>query len=508
MRAGLHTSQYLLPLVHPRLIQAYQAREANPQAVEPFRPKQWESANWRLGLERDAKKAFPKAEWIRGGPERVEHAVSDTKAALVNMGAPLIEGASFFANVSPVANKPFGFYARAFLLEPSAADPSHVSFYEVAAAAEPTQVEIMQMAMQYCIMRRSGLTVDKATFLTASAEQLVAKSGDKYATIVFERKDFTENVLVAVPEAERRLAEAETYLLANPPKTHADDPAIPATASVSALAPAKDKKWLKWWVVNRLTALGIIDLGQIPEDFRGLEPVQREQIRAHREGREFIRVDRAALRKVFAARKFPVHYLDFETRTEAGSNGARRDIPFQFSDHILDEDGALSHASHLAEGNEDPRLRFAECLAHAVGDVGTVVVYYKDFEASRIRETAEYLRSIGKDDLANRIETIIPRMQDQLEYLRDNVVHSGFQGSYKLKTTHPTLVKSPATTYDKLDIKNGEEATKAIEEICRPETSAERRAFLREALEEYCGLDTYAMVEIDHVLQAWANEAD
>lgn len=508
MRAGLYTLRYLLPLVHPQLIQAYRAREANPRAVEPFRLKNWESANWRHSLEREAKKAFGKAEWIRGGPERVEHAVSDTKAALAKTGSPLIEGASFFANVSPVADKPFGFYARAFLLERSAEDASHVSFYEVAAAAEPSAAEIMQMAMQYCIMKRSGLAVDRAMFLTSSAEQLAAKGRDKNVSVSFEKKDFTASMLAVVPEAERRLAEAEALLVANPPRIHADDPSIPATTPVSALAPAKDKQWLKWWVVNRLAALGIIDLGQIPVDFRGLEPVQREQIRAHGEGREFIRVNRAALRQVFAKRIFPLHYLDFETRTEAGPDGTRRDIPFQFSDHILDEDGSLMHASHLAEGDEDPRLRFAECLAHTVGGVGTVIVYYKDFEASRIRETAEYLRGIGKDELANRIEAIIPRMQDQLEYLRDNVIHSGFQGSYKLKTTHPVLVSHPETTYEMLDIKNGEEATKAIEELCNPETPSERRDFLRQALEKYCGLDTYAMVEIDRALKAWAYESD
>lgn len=503
MRAGLYTPRYVLPLVHPQLIQSYQAREAHPPVTVSFNPKHWESANWRMGLEYDAKKAFPKPEWIRSGPERVEYAIGDTKAALANPATKLIEGASFFTNVSPTEEKPYGFYARVFLLEPSSPDRSQVSLYEVAAGDTPTASEIMQMALQYCILQRSGLTVDKASFLVASADQLAAKSRNKYAAASFEKKDFTESVREKLPEADKRLDEMAKELSANPPKTRADDASIPEAVAVSALAPAFGKSGNKWRIVNRLTALGITDLGQIPENFIGLEPIQREQIRAHREGREFIRYDRAGLRKIFAERNFPVHYLDFETRTATGADGTH--IPFQFSDHILHEDGNIVHASHLAEGDEDPRLRFAECLAHAVGEIGTVVVYYKDFEASRIRETAGYLRSIGRDELADKIEAIIPRMQDQLEYLRDNVIHSGFKGAYRLKVTHPILVKNPEKIHDQLDIKNGEEATNAIEELCNPETPPERRAFLRNALLDYCGLDTFSMIEIDRVLKTWAD---
>jgi len=92
--------------------------------------------------------------------------------------------------------------------------------------------------------------------------------------------------------------------------------------------------------------------------------------------------------------RYPLHFLDFETFDTAiplydGTKPYQK-IPFQFSLHILrDDESSVEHHSFLAENSCDPRLEFLVSLKGVIKDTGSIVVYNKSFEESRLKELAE-----------------------------------------------------------------------------------------------------------------------
>ena len=135
---------------------------------------------------------------------------------------------------------------------------------------------------------------------------------------------------------------------------------------------------------------------------------------------------------------FPAAFLDFETVGLAvpvyvGTRPYQR-VPFQWSMHILDADGRLSHASFLNGDAEDPRERFITGLLEAVPSEGSIVAY-SPYEKTMMRELAEAFPHYEDGLLA-----LCDRVVDLLKLLRGSYYHPGFNGSYSLKSVLPALV--------------------------------------------------------------------
>jgi predicted RecB family nuclease len=123
-----------------------------------------------------------------------------------------------------------------------------------------------------------------------------------------------------------------------------------------------------------------------------------------------------------------------------------------------------------------------------LGTEGTVLVYNKTFEATRLKELArEY------PQYKEAVDNILGRMVDLMAPFRKHYRLPEMQGSYSIKQVLPALI--PELKYDDLTIGNGGDASAAFFNLC-DETDAEKIKATREALLEYCGLDTLAMVRI------------
>ncbi len=189
----------------------------------------------------------------------------------------------------------------------------------------------------------------------------------------------------------------------------------------------------------------------------------------------------------------PLYFMDFETWMtavpEQDGHWPFRQVPFQFSVHMQQErEGDLSHQYYLAEGPHSKHLEFAEKLIGCIGNNGTVLVYNKTFENTILNHLKEEF-----DHLSGKIEKIQDRMVDLMAPFRKNYRLPAMQGSYSIKYVLPAMV--PELSYDSLAIGNGSDASTAFYDL-KHETDAAKIAEVRNALLEYCGLDTLAMVKI------------
>ena len=195
---------------------------------------------------------------------------------------------------------------------------------------------------------------------------------------------------------------------------------------------------------DELRTMGIESISAIPPDF----PLSSKQaiIRdATASGKLFVSPNLGDLLKEFGP---PAAYMDFEATNPAIPlfEGTRpyQAIPFQWSLHVLDEIGQLSHRDFLATGVVDPRRSFAESLIEALGCGDVPIIVYSAYEKSRLNDLADLF-----PDLRPALEAIISRLTDLLPVVRAAVYHPDFEFSNSIKNVGPALC--PGFGYDDLD---------------------------------------------------------
>ena len=240
---------------------------------------------------------------------------------------------------------------------------------------------------------------------------------------------------------------------------------------------------------RQFATMGIVEIAQIPEGFKGLSTLQARVVEAVRTQTRF---HDPALSRRLQKLKYPIHFLDFETFNPALPLYPRtrpyQIIPFQWSDHILNAEGGVAYQEFLHGDRTDPRRRFAETLLQVLGTRGSIVVY-SHFEDTRLQDLGETFR-----DLAPSLERVRSRIVDLLPLIKEHVYDPGFGGSFSLKSVLSTIV--PELGYDDLEISDGASASFAYAEMQASETTEERRAKVRARLLAYCKRDTEALLQI------------
>lgn len=240
---------------------------------------------------------------------------------------------------------------------------------------------------------------------------------------------------------------------------------------------------------------GILFLADWPDDIP-LSRRQRLQVETHRARQPW--VDVTQVRRFLGRLRFPLSFLDYETCQTAiplyDGCAPWAQVPFQYSLHIVTEDGKAEHREFLwTQPGEFPVPHLVERLRHDIGDDGSVVVWSRNFEADRQREMAEALPADAEFLLG-----LNARMIDLMEPITSGAwMDPGFGGSASIKKVLPAV--APELSYDSLTIGNGGLAAERWHQaVAGPKgalTGAEREAIFS-ALREYCHLDTLAMVRI------------
>jgi len=237
-----------------------------------------------------------------------------------------------------------------------------------------------------------------------------------------------------------------------------------------------------------LAAMGVRDIRDVPDSF----PLSELQDRIRRCVKNNTEYCSGELRGELEQVVYPVHFLDFETLGFAVPRyaGTRpyQAVPFQWSDHVLHENGELEHREYLCQEDRDPREEFASSLLRALGKERSIVTY-TTYEEGIIKGLAEWLPQYRDQLLAT-----LGRVVDLYAIIRKNYYHPGFHGSFSLKSVVPVLL--PEMNYENLAIQEGEQAGLEYLRMINPSTSAEERARIKAALLAYCGQDTLAMLKI------------
>jgi hypothetical protein len=251
---------------------------------------------------------------------------------------------------------------------------------------------------------------------------------------------------------------------------------------------------------DSLAARGVFRVIDAPaEDLSGTQAAYVEMVRR---GEPVI--DVPAVQAAIGALEYPLYFLDFETCANAipmfDELGPWQNYPFQYSLHVLNGDGALTHTEYLHADETDPRSPLASALCRDVGPVGTLIAYNASFEKRVIEELAGVA-----PELAEELRAMIPRFFDLLFIFRRHYSHPGFLGSNSLKHVLPVL--APDLSYEGMAVASGDEAQAVWAAVISlpPENDlfggVAKEQVLTD-LREYCKLDTLAMVRIYEVLRA------
>lgn len=370
---------------------------------------------------------------------------------------------------------------------------------EIKSGVSPKPAYIEDVAFQWLVFQKAGIPVDKCQ---VGYVNKAYRKGEAEPFIVFE--DVTEKAracldVLDIYASEVRLVadlpeipevEINTYCNSpNPCPFHQYCWQDVSDEDLAYLPRVKAEQVASW------RKRGIRLISQLPDDEK-LIPTQ-SKIRKFLIGNTT--VDQPKLKECMSQFVFPIVFVDFEVASPSipviENTGPYTAIPFQWSGHILTEDGNLEHKYFLGREFGDPREEFVSTLYDLVQDAGSVV-YYSSFEYTIAKKLSS--RSYPRIEETTRI--FKQRGIDLLKIVQDCVYHKEFRGSYSIKKVLPALV--PSLTYDGMLISDGQSAAAIYAEGMLGNLTREESEDYLDALEEYCKLDTLAMVRIYEALLA------
>ena len=374
--------------------------------------------------------------------------------------------------------------------------------YEVKSTTRVKAVHITDIAVQTWVLEGAGLPIRRA-YLMHLDNTYVYQGGEYDLKQLFRASDLTTDTRGYLPQVPDLVAEMLDMLdIAEPPSVpigkHCTTPyACAYYGSCHAFLPENPVTALpkiSETLLDSLVADRIFAIEDVPLDYPRLTAGQREVCQVVQSGEAHIVGD---IKRSLAGLTYPIHFLDFETFMSALPlyPGTRtwQAIPFQWSDHILYENGDLEHREFLHEGASDPRLGFTTSLIDALGETGSIVVY-SAYENTQLTALAKEF-----PQHAVAIAAAQSRLFDLLQTVRTHVRHPECLGSSSIKVVLPALVSD--LSYQGLGIADGNTASRRYLQTVTSQLPAEECATVYADLREYCGMDTMAMVRLLEVLR-------
>jgi hypothetical protein len=267
--------------------------------------------------------------------------------------------------------------------------------------------------------------------------------------------------------------------------------------SILTLRRGGGKSWL-------LHNNGIKRISEV-KDVSLLTPFQLKQFESEKFGRPVI--DYNQLREFLNGISYPCSFLDFEGFStpiihELGLLNIKPYSQIIFQAELktaasMDTD-YLEEYGIIAIPGIDPRRQVADFLNKYIPDSGSVVVYFKTYEVTRIRELIHLF-----PEYKNKFTSIIDRIVD-LEEVFSKGLYVSFmsEGSTSLKVILGLLCDDMTNAYEDLGlINNGQLANIKYLQYFKGLVKHEEKELILSSLKKYCSLDVYSLWKITKQLR-------
>ncbi len=242
---------------------------------------------------------------------------------------------------------------------------------------------------------------------------------------------------------------------------------------------------------------GVFLIDDIPLDIKSINYKKRKMLKLFKSRKTYYNPDKI---KVFLKKLiFPLYYFDFETFSSPiplySGISPYKPIPFQYSIHLQkDQNRDCKHIEYLAPGDgKDPRYKLVHRLLNDLGESGSIIVYHKSFEKSRLQDLALWF-----PELADKLNNCIERLIDLEDVFKNIDIYSPkMLGSSSIKFVLPAFTK---LSYADQECKDGSDAMNIFTLMQENYYDKVEYNNKKKALLEYCKLDTLAMVELMAVL--------
>jgi predicted RecB family nuclease len=451
-------------------------------AVSPARQAIFDTGN-EVG--KFARHLYPGGILVEAGRRDHEAAARKTAALMTDPNVPAIyESAFVFNNIC----------IRADILE--RVDDNTWNLIEVKSSTSVKKIYHTDIAVQYFVLQGCGVKINTAGILHLNNRYIY--DGHQFdRNSLFTFSDITDSAINMQDQIAQTVTTLNQMLAENRP------PDIKPARSCKR--PYLCEFWddctrnmPQFWVVNlngmsqerlsELNELGIVNIEDVPDHFSMNRLQNRIRTSVIQRGEYIAPELETELRDV----SYPVRFLDFETMGSAipryAGTKPYQALPFQWSNHILREDGTLQHHEYLCLDDKDPREEFTDTLLKSLGNDGSIFIY-TNYEKEIISHLAEHL----PDKRTQLLQTLV-RFKDLCEIIRKYYYHPHFYGSFSLKCVLPALV--PPMSYDNLTIRDGNQASLEYAHMIDPSTSPADKGSIRANLLKYCGRDTMALVKI------------
>jgi hypothetical protein len=212
-------------------------------------------------------------------------------------------------------------------------------------------------------------------------------------------------------------------------------------------------------------------------------------------------VDHLQIKKFLSGISYPCSFLDFE----GFSTPIVHDLGFKnvkpYAQNIFQAclkierfqgSNEIEHYGVVATSDKDPRKQVADFLSDNVPDNGSVVVYFKTYEVTRLRELIVLF-----PEYENKFLSIIERVVDLEEvFSKGHYVDHRIHGT-SIKKVLGILCPELKDAYQSMPlINNGQLANIKYLKYFRGLLSNEEETEIFEALNRYCSLDVLSLVKI------------
>jgi hypothetical protein len=380
--------------------------------------------------------------------------------------------------------------------------------YEVKSSTGVRDIYIDDAAIQYFVVKNSGLEVEKVSVVHIN-NRYVRETGDVSIKELFSISNITKDVLQRQKFIPEHLHKFE-YCLED--KEREPDIDIGTQCTKPYVCDAYEYCWKTqrgipdYSIFNvfnmgkkpiELYRQGIINVEDIPENLLTTEK-QKLEVNTYKNNYQFI--DKNSISEFLSSLTYPIYHLDFETYQKAIPEipGTRpyQQIPYQFSLHIEQQNGDLEHIEFLADEYDDPREKLINKMLAHITCRSTVLVYNESFEKTRIKELARDFPLY-----ADKLLSINYMIKDlATPFSKKFYYHPDLKGKFSIKAVMPHLVPEMARAYKNLKlVQNGGDAMNIFPKLI--DMSPHERARYRVALLKYCELDTLSMVMVLRALK-------